>query len=444
MLIYTTLITPRLKYTLKVIFEAVLNTSYKCTTNLEEFSNFSGPKINYSRENLDQCLKIIPDELLFEKDIFEQEIHLFDWEGIPAFFRNQRDQKIPFDLFAATFYLVSRYEEYLPYIPDHHGRFTAKESLAHKEGFLTKPIVNYWIERLLAAIQDLHPGYQPKGKEFNYVSTIDVDNAYAFKGKGAFRTIGGVGKDLLSLNFNNLQKRLKVTFNSMNDPYDTFDYQMSLHNKFEVESIYFMLFSEFGQYDRNISMYHPQTWSTVKHYNDYTKVGIHPSYESNKSKDTLKKEITELENVLGKAITKSRQHFLKLELPKTLRNLTDMEIKDDYTMGYAWHPGFRASICHPFPFYDLEMEVELPLTIHPFAFMEMTYILYEEKRPSEAWEEIQQLIDEVKRFNGELTTVWHNRTFSEEERKWKGWNQVYEKMLSYIQNDQVDDSIHSK
>lgn len=432
MLIYSANISPRLRYTLKVIFQSVLNTPFKLTTDLEEFISFDGPRVNYSRENVDDILRIIPDDLLFEKDIFEQEIHLFDWNGIPAFFRNQRDQVIPFDLFAATFYLVCRYEEYLPFIPDQHGRFTAKESLAHKEGFLEKPIVNYWIKRLLEAIQKKHPGFKPKGTEFKYISTIDVDNAYAYVGKGGFRTIGGILKDIAGFNFLNFKKRISSLIDASKDPFDTFDFQMQIHKKYGVESIYFMLFSEFGQYDRNISMYHPRTQATVKHYNDYTELGIHPSYASNQSRETLKKELRELENVLGKSIHKSRQHFLRLELSKTLRHLVDLGITDDFTMGYAWHPGFRSSICHPYPFYDLEMEVELPLTVHPFTFMEMTFILYNNEKPDQAWKTIKNLINEVKHFDGELTTVWHNRTFSEEEFDWKGWNKLYEKMLQYI------------
>ena len=51
----------------------------------------------------------------------------------------------PFDPFAASFFMISRYEEYLPHIKDIHGRFEAKESLAFKNNFLEKPIVDIWI-----------------------------------------------------------------------------------------------------------------------------------------------------------------------------------------------------------------------------------------------------------------------------------------------------------
>ena len=102
MLVYTTKITARLRYTLKVIFTSVLNHEVKCTTNIDEFIAHTGPKINYTKETIENALRIVPVELLFEKDIFEQKIHLFDCKGIPAFFKNQREKEIPFDLLISS------------------------------------------------------------------------------------------------------------------------------------------------------------------------------------------------------------------------------------------------------------------------------------------------------------------------------------------------------
>ena len=45
------------------------------------------------------------------------------WKGLPVFFQTTSDSDIPFDVFAASFFLVSRYEEYLEFQPDAHGRF---------------------------------------------------------------------------------------------------------------------------------------------------------------------------------------------------------------------------------------------------------------------------------------------------------------------------------
>ena len=429
MLIFTEKISARFKYSLKVVFGSVLKSEYRTTQDLEEFNAYNGAKINYSNQNIENTINIAPADLLFEKDIFEQDIHMSFWDDLPIFFKARRNASLPFDIFAASFYLVARYEEYLPFLPDDHGRFTPKESIAYKKGFIKWPLVNLWCKKLEELVLERYPNWEREKKEFSYISTIDVDNIFAYKGKGTFRTWGGIAKDIASLDFGNLKNRLACLIGRKKDPFYTFDYQLNMHKKYNVQSIYFMLFTEFARYDRNISMYHPRMKSTVKHLSDYTSVGIHPSYQSNTKRRLLENEKTTLESYLGKTVSKSRQHFLKMSLPSTLRHLANLGIKEEYTMGYARDVGFRASICSSHPFYDLDLEEEIDLIIRPFAFMDMCYINYKNFTPEEAWDEMKELIDMVKSVDGELISVWHNRTFSEMESNWKGWNELYEKML---------------
>jgi hypothetical protein len=133
---------------------------------------------------------------------------------------------------------------------------------------------------------------------------------------------------------------------------------------------------------------------------------------------------------LNRDITKSRQHFLKLDLPTTYRNLINLDIRDDYTMGYALLPGFRASICDPFPFYDLDLESETKLIIHPFTVMDGTLRDYMNLGIEEAISSIHKLIDEVKAVEGTFISLWHNESLSDQQR-WKGWRNVYESMIRY-------------
>jgi len=429
MLIYIEKISNRARYSFKLIFESVLKSEYRFTQDADEFKNYIGAKLNYSNHDFDNALQVCPVDLLFEKDIFEQEIHLFFWDDLPVFFKSRGKATLPFDIFAASFYLVSRYEEYLPFVPDVHGRFVPKESLAFQKGFLKWPLVNLWCKKFAEIVKENYPNWEPGKSEFSFLSTIDVDNIFAYKGKGAFRTLGGIFKDFKSLDFSNLKSRLACLTNQKADPFNTFDYQLELHKKYDVKTIYFMLFAEFAQYDRNVSMYHPKMKSTVKHFGDYTTLGIHPSYRSNSDKDILDKEKRILESVVGKTIKHSRQHFLKMSLPGTIRNLSDLGIKEEFTMGYARDVGFRASICTSHHFYDLELEVEMDIIIRPFAFMDMCFINYKNYTSAQAWEEMKEIIDLVKSVDGELISVWHNRTFSEMDNAWRGWNEVYEKML---------------
>jgi hypothetical protein len=168
----------------------------------------------------------------------------------------------------------------------------------------------------------------------------------------------------------------------------------------------------------------------IKLLSDYADVGIHASYASNDTPDLLKKEVNRLSDVLNREITRSRQHFLRLEIPNTYHTLLNLDIHNDYSMGFASQPGFRAGTCDAFPFYDLEMEAETPLMIHPFVFMEGTLADYLRLTPEDGLNYIYRLIDEVKAVDGAFISLWHNESLGGQGR-WEGWPEVYEKMIAY-------------
>jgi hypothetical protein len=97
-------------------------------------------------------------------------------------------------------------------------------------------------------------------------------------------------------------------------------------------------------------------------------------------------------------------------------------------MGFAGDLGFRAGTCTPYPFYDLDEELECKLKIYPFQIMESTLKYYLKTSPKEATEEIKPIIEEVKAVKGQLVTLWHNESLSDVD-EWEGWREVYEKMI---------------
>ena len=168
----------------------------------------------------------------------------------------------------------------------------------------------------------------------------------------------------------------------------------------------------------------------IKRLGDYARVGIHPSYNSFLNKDKVNMEINRLSRVLNREITISRQHFLRLQMPLSYQILIDLDVTDDYTMGYASLAGFRAGIADTFRFFDLEHDNVTNLNIHPFALMDGTMRDYLELNTNESFEKAQNLINEVKKVNGTFILLWHNETLSDEKR-WKGWRQLYRQILEY-------------
>ena len=150
--------------------------------------------------------------LLSETELFEQNLRLSDWEGIPVFFSASSVSDLPFDAFSATFYCLSRYEEYLPFVADEHDRFPAEQSVAFQEGFLSRPLVNEWWERILAQWKHIDPELEDRRGPYRLLSTIDVDNSFAFRGKDPLRLFYGACQELASGQSEQFAKRWATLF----------------------------------------------------------------------------------------------------------------------------------------------------------------------------------------------------------------------------------------
>ncbi len=434
-LIHTHKITNRIKFIFNLFFKELLNVDIEITSKTEKFEAFEGVKFTYGKTPIKDELFFASVNLLFERGISSQQISFLEFNGSKAFFPvYNKASALEFDPFAAAFYLVSRYEEYLPYRKDKYGRYSVEESLAHKNGFLQKPLVNQWALYLGKILTQHFPGFHFRGTKYKFIPTIDIDAAWAYKHKGLFRIAGGLANSAIHLDFNNVADRMRVLSGLKKDPFDTFNYQLNLQKKYKLKPIYFILFAEYGFNDKNIPVHNHQFQKLIKSLADYASVGIHPSYGSNESPKKLRREVEKLSKVLNREITNSRQHFLKILLPGTYRNLINLDITDDYSMGFAAQPGFRASICSPFNFYDLDLDTETHLRIHPFTLMEGTLRDYMNLEPEKALEFIQELIKEVKAVNGIFISLWHNESLSNEGR-WEGWQKVYEEMIRMAMPD---------
>ncbi len=433
--IYCNKITNRVDYIFSLYFREILGLNIRLTDDSDEFKSYNGPKISYTSHPISNELFFLSKSLLFENDIKQMDINIFDWEGVKVFFPTNKNSSLPFDPFSAGFYLVSRYEEYLPHIEDKFDRFEAKESFAFQHDFIKKPMINLWAKCLKKILTDRFPDLSFPETKYQFISSLDIDNAFAYREKGFIRNLGAFSKSLIGFNFDDIKERSKVLLGLIPDPYDTYEYQLSLQKKYKFKSIYFFLLADYGLNDKNISVNNRKLHSLIKSISDYFEVGIHPGFGSNSSKNKLKIENRRLESILKREVTKSRQHFLKLSFPETYRNLIELDISDDYTMGYASSTGFRSSICTSFYFYDLDLELKTALKIHPFTAMEATLKDYMNLSPQEAINELKMLIDEVKNVDGTFISIWHNESLSDS-KNWTGWRKVYEEMVKYaLPND---------
>lgn len=410
------------------IFVRTLEMKVGFTTKVDEFVAHNGPKLSYGKAPLGIEFFVRSHDILFEQGINDIEINVLQWDDVPCFFPTGDASSIPFDIFAASFYLMSRYEEYLPHVQDEHERFPVHESLAFKNGFLEKPVVDIWALKFLAHFKEKYPNLKFNKRKFQIISTVDINSAFAYKSKGIMRTFGAFVKDLFQFNLLNLYNRVLTIFNFRKDHFDTFSKFLNIKKNHKVKTLFFFLIGDYTTFDKNVSFSNNSFRSLIKSVADYAKIGIKPSYFTMKDEVLLKKELKRLEEIVNTPILFSRQHFLRLSLPETYQNLIDADIKEDYSMGYAKTVGFRASTCTPFYFYDIDFEIQTPLKIFSFAVRDIT-LKYEMNLSDEAsLAKIMELKHAVKEVKGTFISLVHNETLSENSN-WKGWTSIYEQMV---------------
>ena len=436
MLILVPKITNRLFYIFELVLKEELGIDFKFTTDEEKFLSYNGAKLHYGTTPLNEEPGLFQQavKLLFERDIYDQDLKICDFNDTKAIYPVFNDKSsFSFDIFAASFYIISRYEEYLPHVSDIYNRFQPQDSILYKMEVIEKPIINIWAVELGKKIISRYPEIQLKKKTFKFIPTYDIDAAWAYKNKGIFRTTAAFAKDILFFNKKELKERWAVLRDKKIDPFDTFDYQIELQKELKLKPLYFILCGDYNTNDKNISIRNKEFQNLIKRLGDYALVGIHPSFSSYLKKDVVKEEISRLSEVLNREVTMSRQHFLRLSLPTTYQILIELDVTDDYSMGYASQAGFRAGYADTFQFFDLENDIKTKLNIHPFALMDGTMRDYLDLDVYESYEKAKKLVDEVKNVNGTFILLWHNETLSGEKR-WEGWITLYRKILDYILN----------
>ncbi|WP_027138472.1 polysaccharide deacetylase family protein [Gaetbulibacter saemankumensis] len=432
LLVYTHAISPRMKYVFKHICTRILGIEVSFTDKIEVFIAHDSLKMSYTRQQLGKEFFIKSHDILFEQGLSDIEINIHDWEDTQCFFYNGEKSTIPFDIFAASFYLLSRYEEYLPHVKDDYGRFVATESIAYKYNFLRQPVVDVWAYKFKTALQEYFPDFEFPTRTYSIKPIIDVPSAYHFKLKGIMRTLGGSLKDLIQFKFKSLYNRYMVLFGLKHDPYDTFKYIINKQKQSSYKFLFFFLIGGYSTYDKGINPNKRKYVSLIKHIADYCEVGLKTSFFAIEDQAVLKKEKLKMEDILNNPLKASRNSFSKLNLPESYRNLIELEVKEDYTMGYVNHMGFRAGTCTPFLFYDLDYEVQTPLKICPYHVMDYTLLKSHSLLDKKKY--LKEMIQEVKNVKGEFVPVFHNYTFSDLHR-WHGFKELFNMILDSVDED---------
>ena len=425
LLVYTQKKTSRITYAFRHICTRILGIETQFTSTIEEFVAHNGAKLSYGKQPLSHELFIYAEGLLTQQGFETIDITTKEWEETKCFFPSSSSSAVPFDIFSASFYLMSRYEEYLPHVKDASGRYPFSESLAYREGFLQQPVVDIWAYKFKSILLESFPDLIFPAKKMKIHNLVEASQPFAFKQRGFLRSMIGYSSDLWKLKMRSMVERSKVLMRLRKDPFDTFNWIINTAKRSKSRQTILFLLGESSEFEEGMNTKRAKFKLLVKFVSDYKEVGLIFSSEAITDYELLKREKKRIEDMTNRTLLGSMNASFVVNLPNIYRNLVELEVETDYTMVYEDEVGFRAGTCTPFLFYDLDSEIKTPLIIHPIV---MTTNAFKKKYESEINKTFRLLFDSVNNVNGTFSMVFSNRDFTSSEKN-KIWRTIFSEKL---------------
>lgn len=368
-------------------------------------------------------------------------------DGEPLYIRYDESGKrikTNIDIISDIFFMLTRYEEVVNediVKKDKHGRFPASESLAYKNNFLHRPVVNEQIELLWSWIESFSCGYKRTNrwgeKTFAVCLSHDVDHilkngnmaaalrhtlAVLIKFKSCYKAI------------DYLRDYLKNRRDHTKDPYWTFSYLTDIEQKYRFNSSFFFMALEASDRDYRYDIGDSIVRGLIHELEDCgCEIGYHGNILSYNDRALMETEKTRIDSVVREKPYGCRQHYLKFQVPVTWRYQSKLHILYDTTLSFADYEGFRCGMCLPFKPFDILEGKVLDIWEIPLLIMEGTLqsSAYRNLSPQDALRKIIAMIETVKRHQGVFSILWHNSSF---DYNWVGWRTVYEEMMRFLGN----------
>jgi hypothetical protein len=249
--------------------------------------------------------------------------------------------------------------------------------------------------------------------------------AWAYRHKGLLRNLAGF-----------LQKpgleRIKVLSGFQEDPFYNFKLLQTAIEKSDLPVIYFFLVAASRSlHDKNIPPQQKAMQSLIRQCSNAAVAGLHPSWQTHEKSSLISSEKKMLEEVSGKQIIHSRQHYVRFQLPGDYEKLIAAGIEHDYSMGYGSINGFRASVASSFLWYNLRKDEASTLQIHPFCFMDANSYFEQKQTAEETSSELNYYYEVCKAVNGIFIPVFHNHMLSATE-KMNSWVKLFQSFISQL------------
>uniref|UniRef100_UPI00404788E0 polysaccharide deacetylase family protein n=1 Tax=Aliarcobacter sp. TaxID=2321116 RepID=UPI00404788E0 len=396
------------KYILDIIFDEFLGLKFEVIEN----ADCQGWTIE-----LDNQKSLIIEDTFFSK--YTSDLEYLKLENISSEIEE-------LDIFGASFFMLTRWEEYVNKTRDSHDRFPATESLAYKQGFLDRPIVNEYVEELKSKLLELDSNLKFKIHNSKLFISCDVDQPYDCTVENLQNLIRvGAGDILKRKSIKEFAKRVRrYIFNKLgNYKYDenyTFDWYMDVCEKAGVKAAFYFIPTSKERQNGCYELKDKKIQNLLKYIDSRGhEIGVHGSYQTYQDKEKAKLQKNMLDDTLSslgisQKVVGNRQHYLRWDSSITPSVLEYAGFQYDTTGSYADRPGFRYGVCYEFSMFDILNRKKLAIKQRPLIVMECTIIdnMYMGLGYSEeALQVMKDLKQKCFKYNGNFSLLWHNSHF---------------------------------
>lgn len=364
--------------------------------------------INYSKEHIPNAFRIIPFGLLEESDIHgifpQAEDHP---EFFKIFFQTKENGNIPFDVFSAAFWLLSRYEEFTETPPSVSGDFTHRSSLSWQNDFLDFPIVDHWKKILLTKLgipRLTVPKYSIHFPVDIEISSDRLHSKYHEEWTAFLKTFRL--NNLLSL----FWKKKNEQKHHEEIPEFNF-FHLIIRSYPDIQFIFF--WNTANEKDNPLSLLSrfPSLHIIAKRLNDYAQTGLllRGKTDTQSAESEISKFILRLKNIIHSDILNVRINkglFLTDQINKKLQL---NGLKHDYSGLYYHAFGYRFSTLTPFAYFDLKSNRRTDFIIHPVCACD-TFLFESDKDELFIMKLKQHLTD----FGGECNILLHQFHYTDD------------------------------
>jgi len=403
--------TARARYAVQEVLETMLGWKLRWEDDRIGFDTLPGPKLIYGQASAPGAMHIVPAGLLSEEGLRPIDPEVVDHGGLPLLFPVSGGH-LPFDPFAAAFHLLTRYEELLGVDCDAHGRPLAERLHGARHGYLHRAVVDEWSLLLARTWRGMDATLPIPQRTYRSVNTIDLDNGFKYLGRPLWRTLGSMVRDAVRGSWAELPARLRVLAGRDQDPFDIYTELQEPLSQGASRVLFFALAAPRGDMDHAVPVEHPLYAQRLRALTSWAEVGLHPSYASSAQQGLTALESLRLEAVLGRPVRLTRQHFLRMRLPETYRELERLGIAEEHSMGFHEYLGFRAGTCTPYRWYDVMEERTTALIVHPFSVMDNTLRHKLKLDPEQALQQVAGLVQHIRAVDGTFTGLWHESFLS--------------------------------